>query len=419
MTLSFKDKKRYILLILVFMLIIAGCGQRTEETSTPTERVVPVTTAYSEKEDLAEYQSFPGQVAASGEVSITAKMGGKVEQVLVKEGDQVKAGQVIIKLEQADILSQYNQAQAGVKAAEAQVSSLQNGQLPQQIAQLESAYNQAEANFKNAEDNYNRMKNLYEQGAISQQQFESIELQYKVAKEQYASAKTQLTLTKEKTAPESIALAQAQLEQAKAALSAAQTALDNTLIKAPISGKVGSINAKVGQMVGAGIALATIGDTQSMEIAINVTEDKINSLKVGQEAEVTVDAAGGKTIAGEIVSISPYKDARTQLYPVKVRVVNEDGLLKSGMFARVKLAVALHTQVVTVPEDAVLAYDGERIIYTVEDGIAKANNVKVGAVSSGKVVITEGLEPGKQIVVEGQELLEDGIKVSVEGRGER
>jgi len=262
------------------------------------------------------------------------------------------------------------------------------------------------------------MKNLYEQGAISQQQFEATELQYKVAKEQYEAAKTQLTLTKEKTAPESIALAQAQLEQARAALSAAQTTLDNTLIKAPISGKVGAINVKVGQMISPGVAIATIGEPSSMEIVINVTEDKINSLKVGQEAEVTVDAASDESFKGEIVSISPYKNSMTQLYPVKVRVNNEDGLLKSGMFARVKLVVALHSQVVMVPEDAVLSYGTEKIVYTVEGGRAKANSVKVGAVSSGKAVIIEGLDPGKEVVVQGQELLEDGIQVSVEGRGD-
>jgi len=419
MTLKISSKKSYILLTLFFLLVTVGCGQQTEEVSTPIERVVPVSTAYSERGDLAEYQSFPGQVVASGEVSLTAKMGGIVEQVMVKEGDLVKEGQVIIKLEQDDVLSQINQAQAAVKAAEAQASSLENGQLPQQIAQLESAYNQAEANLKNAEDNYTRMKNLYEQGAISQQQFEATELQYKVAKEQYESAKTQLTLTKEKTAPESLALARAQLEQAKVALSVAQTALDNTLIKAPISGKVGSINAKVGQMISPGVAIATVGESSNMEISINVTEDRINSLKVGQEAEVTVDAASDKSLKGEIVSISPYKNALTQLYPVKVRVSNEDGLLKSGMFARVKLVVSLHTQVVMVPEEAVLSYGTEKIIYTVEDGRAKANYVKVGAVSSGKAVITEGLEPGKEIVVQGQELLEDGIQVSVEGRGDQ
>jgi multidrug efflux pump subunit AcrA (membrane-fusion protein) len=325
---------------------------------------------------------------------------------------------VLIKLEQKDVESQVNQAQAAYNAASAQLDSLKNGQLPQQIAQLESAFNQAQANFKNAEENYNRMKNLLEQGAVSKQQFEGAELQYKVAKEQFESARTQLTLTMEKTAPESIFAAEAQVNQAKAALSAARAALDNTLITAPIDGTVGFINARVGQMLSPGMTVVTVGDLKKAEIEINVTEDRISALHIGQEAEVTVDSAGLPAIKGEIVSISPFKDPRTQVYPVKIQVPNDSGLLKSGMFARVKLIVGFHQKVVTVPEDAVVSYDGNRLVYTVEKNVAKARQVETGAASMGKIIITKGLSAGQQIVVEGQDLLQDGVKVSVENRGD-
>ncbi|MDN5302307.1 MAG: HlyD family secretion protein [Thermoanaerobacteraceae bacterium] len=410
-------KMAYILLILMAVIIFSGCGQKPTATSEP-EKVVAVRTAFSKVEDLAEYQSFPGKVQAAGEVSLSAKMGGKVEEILVKEGQEVKKGQVLIKLEQKDVESQVNQAQAAYNAASAQLDSLKNGQLPQQIAQLESAFNQAQANFKNAEENYNRMKNLLEQGAVSKQQFEGAELQYKVAKEQFESARTQLTLTKEKTAPESIFAAEAQVNQAKAALSAARVALDNTLITAPIDGTVGFINARVGQMLSPGMTVVTVGDLKKAEIEINVTEDRISALHIGQEAEVTVDSAGLPGIKGQIVSISPYKDPRTQVYPVKILVSNDSGLLKSGMFARVKLIVGFHQKVVTVPEDAVVSYDGNRLVYTVEKNVAKARQVETGAASMGKIIITKGLSAGQQIVVEGQDLLQDGVKVSVENRGD-
>jgi len=412
-----RRKLVYILLILILIFLAAGCGNKPAATSEP-EKIVPVEVAHSQVEDLAEYQSFPGRVKAAGEVGISAKMGGKVEQILVKEGEEVKKGQILIKLEQKDVISQVNQAQAGYDAALAQLDSLKNGQLPQQIAQLESAFNQAQANFKNAEENYNRTKSLMEQGAVSKQQFESVELQYKVAKEQFESAGTQLTLTKEKTAPESILATEAQVNQAKSALEAAQAALDNTLITSPIDGTVGFISAKAGQMLSAGMQAATVGNFNNVEIEINVTEDRISALKTGQEADVTVDSAGLQAVKGEIVSISPFKDPKTQVYPVKVRVANERGLLKSGMFARVNLVVGFHQKVVTVPEDAVVAYDGTKLVYTVEDGRAKARQVETGATSMGKVVITKGLSAGGQIVTQGQDLLQDGVKVSIESRGD-
>ncbi len=318
-----------VIFALIFGLILSGCGSKTATTEVEQEKVVPVKVVLSEMEDLPEYQSFPGEITAVDEVSLSPKMGGKVEQILVKEGETVKAGQVIIRLEQKDVVSQVNQAQAAYEAAMAQLSSLENGQLPQQIAQLESAVNQAEANFNNAKENYERMKVLFEQEAITKQQFEGAELQYSIAKEQYESAKTQLDLTKEKTAPESLSMAQAQVKQAEAALTAANTALDNCLITSPIDGIVGAIDATVGQLVSAGYSVATVGNLNSVEIQINVTEDRISGLKVGQEAEVTVDTASDSVLKGEVISVSPFKDSRTQVYPVKVLVQNVRDVCKS------------------------------------------------------------------------------------------
>jgi len=408
---------KYILIITSFALILSGCSKDSAMDVEP-EKVVPVNVALSQMEDLEEYQSFPGQVVAVDEVSLSAKMGGKVEQILVKEGDKVRAGQVLIKLEQKDVVSQLNQAEAGLDAAKAQSSSLENAQLPQQIAQLESALNQAKANFENVRENYERMKSLYSEGAISEQEFDGIELQYTVAKEQHESAKTQLTLIKEKSAPESIAAAKAQVKQAEAGLAAAKVALDNCFIISPIDGIVGSIDAAPGQLLSPGVPVLTVGDLNSVEVHINVTEDRVNALKVGQEAKMTIDSAEVFEQIGKIVSISPFKDSRTQVYPVKILVPNNEGKLKSGMFARAELRVALHKDAVTVPEEAIVSFDGIELVYILEDGIAKAKNVITGAASMGKVVITEGLERERDIIVEGQDLLTDGVKVAIEGRGE-
>jgi len=417
MNTKFAKPSYIIMLVLIVTLIISGCSSQTA-TVVEQEKIVPVNVALSQKEDLPEYQSFPGKVMAVDEVGLSPKLGGIVEQILVKEGEMVKAGQALIILDKKDVINQVNQAQAAYDAAVANLSNLEQGQFPQQLAQLESALKQAEANFNNAKENYERMKELFSEGAIPKQQFEGVELQYNIAKEQYESAKTQLTITKEKTIPESLAAAKAQVKQAEAVLAAAKAALDNCVITSPIDGTVGAITATVGQMASPGYSIITVGNLNSVEIHINVTEDRVNGLKVGQEAEVIVDAASDLPFKGEIVSISPFKDLRTQVYPVKILVPNEKGLLKSGMFARVKLMVALHTDVVTVPEDAVVAYDGRTIVYTLEGDVAKANVVETGPTSMGKTVITKGLESGKEVIIEGQSLLTDGTKVRVEGRGD-
>jgi HlyD family secretion protein len=410
-------KTKYILLIMIALLILSGCAKKPQEQK-DQEKTAPVKIEYSEKEDLPEYQSFPGKVSAENEISLSAKMGGKVETILVKEGDKVKAGQALIKLEQKDVISQLNQAEAAYNAACAQLKSLKDGQLPQQIAQLKSGLNQAEANYKNAKENYDRMSELLEQGAISKQQFEGVELQYKVAKEQYESTKTQLALTLEKSAPVSIEAAEAHVKQAEAGLSAAKTALENMIITSPIDGTVGLINAQVGQLLSPGVPVVTVGNLEASEIQIGVTEDRIGSLEVGQEAQVTVDSAGASSYTGKITSVSLFRDPTTRVYPVKILVPNEQGHLISGMFARVKLLVSLHPQVITVSEDAVVDNDGTRVVYCVENGSAKAYKVVTGPSSMGRVVIKDGLPAGKQVVVAGQYMLQDGVKVKVEGRGD-
>jgi len=413
------SKPIYItILILIASLILSGCGTQTSTDTLEEDKIVPVKIAVSQREDLPEYQSFPGKVMAVDEVSVSPKLSGIVEQILVEEGEVVKAGQVLIVLEQKDIVNQVNQAQAAYDAALANLSNLEQGQFPQQLAQLESAMKQAEANFNNAKENYERMKELFSEGAISKQQFESVELQYNIAKEQYESAKTQLTITKEKTIPESLSAAKAQVKQAEAALSVARAALDNCVITSPIDGTVGAITATVGGLAAAGYPLIKVGNLNSVDVLISVTEDRINGLKVGQEAEVTVDAVSDTPFKGDIVSISPFKDSITQVYPVKIRVPNEKGLLKSGMFARVKLMVALYKDAVTVPEDAIVSYDGKTVVYTLDGDVAKANVVETGPTSMGKTIIVKGLEAGKEIIIEGQDMLGDGTKVTVEGRGD-
>ncbi|ADL08882.1 efflux RND transporter periplasmic adaptor subunit [Thermosediminibacter oceani] len=404
-----------LIFFLIPVMVVAGCGRKPPEAA-DTQESVPVKVDRVTARDLAEYRIFPGTVEAAGQVTVTAKMSGRVEAVLVKAGEKVKAGQVLVRLEQQDVKSQVDQAKAGYEAALANYNKI-NSQLEQEVQRLESALKQAEENYKNTAQNYERMSGLYQDGAISKREFEGIELQYKIAKEQYESARVQLEMTKEKAVPGTVAAAKAQVEQAKAALSAAQSALESTLITAPIDGVVGAVDVKVGQLITPGIPVATLGNTGSMVVKINVSEDVINSVKTGQKVEVAIEAAG-VNLEGTVTSVSPYKDARTGTYPVEVNISGAGETVKPGMFARVKLAVATYPKVLAVPEECVLTKGEDKIIYLVEGGKAKAVKVVTGPTVDGFTVIREGLEEGLEIVVEGQEYLDDGAPVEVVGKEE-
>ncbi|TYP52501.1 efflux RND transporter periplasmic adaptor subunit [Thermosediminibacter litoriperuensis] len=402
-----------LILFLILVMVVTGCGRKPPATA-GAQKPVPVRVDRVTARDLAEYRSFPGTVEAAGQVTVTAKISGRVEAVLVKAGDKVKAGQVLVKLEQQDVQAQVSQARAGYEAALANYNKI-SSQLEQEVQRLESAFKQAQASFNDAARNYERMSKLYQDGAISMREFESIELQYKVAKEQYESAKVQLEMTKDKSAPETVAAAKAQVEQARAALSAAQSALDNTLITAPVDGVVGAVDVKVGQLLTPGIPVATLGNTGNMVVKINVSEDVINSMRTGQKVQVAIEAAG-VNLEGTVTSVSPYKDPRTGTYPVEVNIAGAGENVKPGMFARVKLAVASYSGVIAVPEECVLTKGGDKIVYLVEGGKAKVVKVVTGPTVNGFTVIEEGLEEGLEVVVEGQEYLDDGTPVEVTGK---
>jgi len=183
-------KNRLTALVLVVCiaaaLMVGGCRNRAGE-SEEEKKAGPVRVENLTARNLSEYRYFTGTVEAKGQVAVVSKMAGKVKEVLVKAGDQVKAGQVLVRLDEEDVMPQVEQARAAYNAAEASYNRTK-AQLEQELKNLESSVRQAEENFKNVSQNYERMKKLYEEGAISKKDFEAVELQYSVTKEQYESA---------------------------------------------------------------------------------------------------------------------------------------------------------------------------------------------------------------------------------------
>lgn len=249
----------------------------------------------------------------------------------------------------------------------------------------DTAIANAEASLKDVKENLEDLKKLKEAGAISQQALDTVQLKYdtamntleaakiakdrdmaiqdgsvKSAEDQYNAAQIQikkdydsadndlkaaqiqlnakreaLQIAQSKTIPESIETAQSQLQQAQAALATAQSQLDNTVIKAAIDGIVASKNIEVGEMVGATTVMAKVVDIASVTVEVNVQDNLVNKLKVGDKVKVLVKSADSKPFEGEIISISPVADTKAQSYPVKIKVNNENGLLKGDMFAEV------------------------------------------------------------------------------------
>ncbi len=412
--------RRWIVVVAVVML--AALVWRVLGSSRPavpalqSEAAVPVEVAPAKVQTLSEVISAGGSVEALREVTVTTKVTGRVAAVLVKEGDRVRAGQVLVRLEDSEIAAQVQQAEANLQAARAQLRLLEQGARSEERAQTEAALAQAKAGYDTARDSLARMETLYQDGAVSKAQLDAARLQHDVAKAQYDAAVQQQRLVQTGARPEQIEMARAQVRQAEAALAFARLQADNVVITSPLSGTVTHRYVDPGDlaspMPGQG-QLVTVAQVDAVYAVFEVSETDLGRLRVGQAASVAADAYPGRSFAGTLREVAPAANPLTRSFRVKIVVDNPDHALKPGMFARGDIMVAQVSDALVIPRDAVLTANGKSMVFVVEDGKAKAREVRLGQISGAVVQILSGLAAGEPVVVAGLDQVTDGTAVSV------
>jgi len=282
-------------------------------------------------------------------VAISAKVSGRIEKVLVKEGDTVQSGQVILILEKAELEAQIEQAKGNLEISQAKLAAALAGNRHQEIAQANAAVNQAKANFDNAKSNDERAQALYQHGAISVQQRDNTKTAANVAEALYKGATEQYSLSAEGSRPEDIQMAQALVRQNQGVLTAAELQLANATISAPVTGVVALKSVEDGEFIVAGQQLFSIANLADVWIAANIEENYIGRIKVGQPVEFTVDAYPGRNFTGRVSEVGAATRSQfallatensssnftkvTQRLPIKIKdeAPDADYVLKPGM----------------------------------------------------------------------------------------
>lgn len=340
------------------LLLASACGGPGQEEA---GRAVPVTVMTMVPADISEEIMAPATLEGLDEALIYPAAGGRVEEVLVSEGDSVSEGTPLIRLSSdAQFIAGSSAAQAGVSAASA-----------------------AE---QNAARSLERMRSLYEAGAISVQELETAEAMY--------------------------ATARAGLQQAFAGASQAAGAADNSLIVAPFDGTIGRIWVREGNMAGGGPAISiTNGSTLRAEVLL--PEQYIAMLAPGQEARINVISYGDEYFPGLVTAAARSVDPVSGLVPVDVAFGNGDGRLFPGMGGRVGISVSTSRDAMVVPEIALRRLSEGVELALVVDGAAHFVPVRTGIENRGMVEIVEGLAPGDRVIIEGQNRVAEGDAVSV------
>lgn len=428
--------RKWLIVGLVIIIVVAGgliTLQRSRPAASPApapqvpaQEAVAVEVAPVTRGSIDRTLSLTGTVVSRQRVELTPKIPGRIASVLVSEGTRVGAGQVVARLESADLAAQVSQAaqgvrqaQAGRSVARARLSALESGARPQERAQAENAVAQAEANLRSAEAEAARMQQLFAAGAVSRQQLDAAVLQRDVARAQLDTARQQLSLVESGARREDLQMARAQVEQADAAYAGAVAALQmarvqlaQATIRAPFAGRVAQVPATRGEFVAPGTAVAILYDDRSLEMDAQVGERDLRMVRVGQTVALQADALAGTTITGKVRLVVPAADPVSRAAKVRVALINPPAGILPGTSLRADVLVERRTNVLLVSSAAV-RQNGQGELVVIKDGRAQVRKVTVGLTHHHIVQITYGVAEGELVVTLGPESLSDGQPVKV------
>ena len=387
-----RSRGRLVVLAVCVVLALAGLlwWFGLAQPASPTVRVAVARSA-GEAPGAASVLDASGYVTARRQATVSAKVTGKVTEVLIEEGQRVEEGAVLARLDDTEARAQLALAQAQLAAARSQLAEVH--------AQLE----QAERDFA-------RQQQLFERQLVAAQALDAAQAQRDTLRARLANIGEQI-----KVAQEGVAVAQVQLE--------------NTIIRAPFAGVVVAKAAQPGEMIspisaGGGFTrtgIGTIVDMDSLEIQVDVNEAFINRVTPGQPVEATLNAYPDWKIPAEVIAIVPTADRSKATVKVRIAVKKKDPRLVPDMGVRVaflnpppgKPAPVAGAPGVLVPADAVRAEGGQGVVFVFANDKVERRTVALGQSVGADRRVLSGLRGGERVVLSPPESLRDGATVKL------
>ena len=361
------------------------------------EKGIVVSTDFASRVDIVETVAASGKIQPEVEVKISPDVPGEIVELPIKDGDQVFKGDLLVRIKPDTYLSMKQRSEAALNSAKASLSM-------------------SKARLVESEANYNRNKILFEKGAISASEFEQIESSYEVAKLNVESSKY------------SVSSAQASLEES-------QENLDKTSIFAPVDGTISRLNVELGErVVGtmqmAGTEILRLANLDDMEVAVEVNENDITRVNLGDTTLIEVDAFLGEEFKGIVSEIANSADVmgasadQVTNFEVKIRILDKADF-RPGMTATVEIQTSDERQILSVPIQAVTTRkdttnEQEKIecVFVYESGEAVLKQVETGIQDDKNIHITYGLTDSIQVISGPysavSKILKDGMRVSIE-----
>lgn len=360
--------------------------------------VVSVRAEQVTRQDIASVISTNGKVEPINNFEAHAPAPATVQKVFVKEGDKVKAGQLLLLLDDADARAQSAKALAQLRAAEADLNAVKTGGSNEELLTSKAELSKAQAERDDARRNLQAVQQLQRTGAAA-----PAEVQAAQNRLQKAEADTQLLEAKQKgrySSPE-VAKVEANAAQARAAYAAAQDLIKNTNIRAPFAGTVYQIPVKQGSYVPGGELLVQLADLENVQVRAFVDEPEIGRLSKGQRVEVTWDATPDRKWLGALTrvpTVVTMVGTRT-VGEITVKIENGDRKLLPNVNVNVNIISAEHDNTLTVSREAVHDLNGKHYVYRIMNKVIQSQEIKTGISSLTRVEVTNGLSDGALIAL--------------------
>ncbi len=409
------NKARNFIFIVIFIAAVAaivifasnrksGAGVHKLETYMETEEVG--------RGEVRQVVSAQGPLQPYDTVHVRSEASGKVSELFVDVGDKVSVGDPLVELDQDDLRINLKRAEASVEAARASLAQQKKGWLPAERANMEDQVRRYELDLAQRESDLARTSELHTAGFKADAELESAEYARDQASLSLDNARAQLRILLDGSPEEIVAYYEAIYRQASADYESATSALGDSTILSPMTGVVlekfiteGSVVVSSQASFGAGSDLIVlIGDLSKMKVQALVDETDIGRVKVGQKVVIEVDAFEGDEFEAEVIKINPMGSVTTTVTNFEVEMVidNPDGKLLPNLTAYVDIITDEVTDVVIVPDSAIMRTAEKNYVFVVGDGdVLEQREVELGITDYENTEIKSGVEEGEKILVKG------------------
>ncbi len=360
-----RSRIKFLMIVLILLLLVGTTAWRIYDAQQQTSiniQPLSVTTTAVKQTEKANVLKLSGTVEGLTSAVISSRFAGKIDQILIEDGQSVQKGSTLLILDTVELANAVRIAQNNVR--------------------------QAEANLNTAMADYKRYDNLYSKNAVTKQQLESSQAR--------------------------LITSRADVDNAYANLNNAQKQIEDGNIVSPVTGVIANKAATIGQVVSPGNQLLTVEQIDLVYAVVNIEQKNISLAKMGAPVTITVDSYPTQTFTGTIAVINPVAGSESRMFRVKVKVNNPHQLLKPGMFAQITLETGDPVSVLAVPRTAIMVQKGLRYVYVAVNGRAKKTLVETGDLIGDLVEIKTGLQLGTTVVIDNLDKLKDGDALHVE-----